>query len=208
MKELLDWLLGLEKELTDYNPWLVEDDEDYEKDEDDYIALGYYEAYEEIIAKIQDTLRKQEVQDMDAVRFIKERNRMCSKQITCNANPCPMKNKMVNIMFCEHEEIGSIVCKRFIFKHPEEAVQVVEQWAKDNPPEIDWAKVPVGTHVKVKNFGNTNWNPAIYDFGLYLPNAVHKFVVLDDDRENATNLLWYDFCKFADDVDPEPYYED
>ena len=61
MKELLDWLLGLEKELIDYNPWLVEDDEDYEKDEDDYIALGYYEAYEEIIAKIQNTLRKQEV---------------------------------------------------------------------------------------------------------------------------------------------------
>ena len=61
MKELLDWLLGLEKVLIDYNPWLVEDDEDYEKDEDDYIALGYYEAYEEVIAKIQNTLRKQEV---------------------------------------------------------------------------------------------------------------------------------------------------
>ena len=61
MRELLDWLLGLEEELIDYNPWLVEDDEDYEKDEDDYIAVGYYEAYEEVIAKIQAELRKQEV---------------------------------------------------------------------------------------------------------------------------------------------------
>ena len=61
MKELLDWLLGLEKVLIDYNPWLVEDDEDYEKDEDDYITVGYYEAYEEVIAKIQAELRKQEV---------------------------------------------------------------------------------------------------------------------------------------------------
>ena len=144
---------------------------------------------------------------MDAVRFIKERNRMCGRQVTCNANPCPMAKRIIDgENDYNYADVGT--CKSYMLKHPEEAVRIVEQWSKDNPPEIDWTKVPVGTHVKVKNFGNTNWNPAIYDFGLYLPNAVHKFVVLDDDRENATNLLWYDFCKLADDVDPEPYYGD
>ena len=145
---------------------------------------------------------------MDAVRFIKERNRMCGRQITCHTNPCPMAKGIIDRENGCYADIGVNTCKSFIFKHPEEAVQVVEQWSKDNPPEIDWTKVPVGTHVQVKDFRNVNWNPAIYDFGLYLSNAVHKFVVLDDDRENATNLLWYDFCKLADDVDPTPYYKD
>lgn len=149
---------------------------------------------------------------MDAVRFIKERNRMCNKHHLCFVDEdevcCRMVKKMVAMDCCDYRDADTIICAAFLNKYPEEAVQVVEQWSKDNPPVIDWTKVSVGTHVQVKDFSNTNWNPAIYEFGLYLPNAPHKFIVLDDDRENAQSLLWYDFCKLADDVDPTPYYKD
>lgn len=147
---------------------------------------------------------------MDAVKFIKEKNRMCDKYCLCVKDTvwCRMADKMVDMDCCGSRDVDAIMCTAFVNKYPEEAVQVVEQWSKDNPPEIDWTKVPVGTHVRVKNYDNINWNPATYEFGLYLPAAPHKFIILDDEREKAKDCMWYDFCKLADDVDPEPYYKD
>jgi len=147
---------------------------------------------------------------MDAVKFIKEKKRMCDKHCLCVEDTvwCRMADKMVDMGYCGSRDVDTIMCATFVNDHPEEAVQVVEQWAKDNPREIDWMKVPVGTPVLVKNYSDSYWYQGVYEFALYLPNAPHEFGVLNDDRESATMILWYDFCKLADDVDPEPYYKD
>lgn len=55
LKELLDWLLEEQSKLG----WAVGECPDgYEKYPEDYITEGYYEAYEEVIAKIQYMLYK------------------------------------------------------------------------------------------------------------------------------------------------------
>ena len=57
---------------------------------------------------------------MDAMKFFEERDRMCfAHPIVCNG--CPLSEKFIGI------------CLVWCVKHPEEAIAVVEQWAKEHP---------------------------------------------------------------------------
>lgn len=58
---------------------------------------------------------------MDAVKFLEIRKRMCS-ELACYE--CPLG----------YEEDGFMLCKAFTeHENFEEAVQIVEEWAKNNP---------------------------------------------------------------------------
>lgn len=61
---------------------------------------------------------------MDAVKFLKERKRMC-QSFRCT--------------FCDgcliHKERGKLLCFEFFEKHPEQSVAIVEKWSKEHPQE-------------------------------------------------------------------------
>lgn len=58
---------------------------------------------------------------MDAVQFIKERNRICRKYFPDGCIGCPLKD----ISGCNHLE--------FMRNKEEDIVSVVEQWSKEHP---------------------------------------------------------------------------
>lgn len=56
---------------------------------------------------------------MDAVKFMKERNRMCKASSACAG--CALHDKATGL------------CPKWCFENPEEAVAAVEKWAKEHP---------------------------------------------------------------------------
>lgn len=56
---------------------------------------------------------------MDAVKFMKERNRMCKASGACAG--CALRDKATGL------------CPKWCFEHPEEAVAAVEKWAEEHP---------------------------------------------------------------------------
>lgn len=60
---------------------------------------------------------------MDAVEFIKEHDRMC-KALKSSCEECELSIK--NNDTCEY-------CAEYLAEHPAEAVEIVEQWAKEHP---------------------------------------------------------------------------
>lgn len=65
---------------------------------------------------------------MDAVEFLKEKGRMCRTILIVGGF----------VGRCDECEIGKRrasgqMCDKYIVKHPEEAVAIVEQWAKEHP---------------------------------------------------------------------------
>lgn len=60
---------------------------------------------------------------MDAVEYLKERDRMCnSPALFCGS--CRLRAEAAR---------GHETCVKYIKEHPEEAVETVEQWAKEHP---------------------------------------------------------------------------
>ena len=66
---------------------------------------------------------------MDAVKFIREYDRMCDSFSGCAG--------------CEIDKHlhGEMWCKAYIRRHPEEAVAIVEQWAKEHPAKTRQTEV-------------------------------------------------------------------
>lgn len=67
---------------------------------------------------------------MDAVEFLKEKNRMCNSFDDC------CKDKESHTFFCElHIKLNETreTCAEYIKNHPEEAVVIVEKWSKAHP---------------------------------------------------------------------------
>lgn len=63
---------------------------------------------------------------MDAVRFLKERRRMCDCYPVCS-DSCPVYHLLGKY---------SMGCSAIIGKHTEEYVAAVEKWSKDQPIKI------------------------------------------------------------------------
>lgn len=59
---------------------------------------------------------------MDAVKFIKERKRMCNERPCAT---CPL--------FAVHQLEYLPACKEWCMDHPEASVTVVEKWAEEHP---------------------------------------------------------------------------
>ena len=63
---------------------------------------------------------------MDAVKFLKEKKRMCDSfdDYCTDCTGCKIESKM-----------SGMHCAEYIEKHPEQAVAIVEKWAEEHPPE-------------------------------------------------------------------------
>lgn len=61
---------------------------------------------------------------MDAVKFLKERKRMCQSFRGTSCDGCLI-----------HKERGKLLCFEFFEKHPEQSVAIVEKWSKEHPQE-------------------------------------------------------------------------
>lgn len=60
---------------------------------------------------------------MDAVKFLKEKAKMCSKYSSCS-----------KCRFYENEvEPAGMDCKKFVDTYPERAAEFFEDWSKENP---------------------------------------------------------------------------
>jgi len=58
---------------------------------------------------------------MEAVKFLKERERMC------------MTLNRTGYESCEGCELDDVDCMKYILAYPEKAVSMVEKWSNDNP---------------------------------------------------------------------------
>ena len=59
---------------------------------------------------------------MDAVKFLKQKDRMCNSFSLCSQ--CPMSALKNN---------RNVSCIQLHERYPEEVVRIVEQWSKENP---------------------------------------------------------------------------
>lgn len=66
---------------------------------------------------------------MDAVEYIKEAKRICKSRGVCKSvsNKCPLLDEN------GHCTATADICAADVIEKTEKAVQIVEQWAKDNP---------------------------------------------------------------------------
>lgn len=66
---------------------------------------------------------------MDAVEYIKEAKRICKSRSVCKSvsGKCPLLDEN------GHCTATADICAEDIIEKTEKAVQIVEQWAKDNP---------------------------------------------------------------------------
>lgn len=62
---------------------------------------------------------------MDAVKFLKEKKRMCELYDECQ--PCPVYDKR------SEPQYESYSCDQFVSCFPEKAVKIVEKWSKEHP---------------------------------------------------------------------------
>lgn len=62
---------------------------------------------------------------MDAVNFIKEKNRMCDSISRCDM--CDLHGR-------------TTTCREFVRDYPEEAVKIVEKWGNEHPVMTNGAK--------------------------------------------------------------------
>lgn len=62
---------------------------------------------------------------MDAVKFLKEKNRMCDRYYSNDCKRCPLQPAP--------EDGGYASCKQFEEEDPDEVVLNVEEWSKENP---------------------------------------------------------------------------
>lgn len=60
---------------------------------------------------------------MDAIKFMKEKKRMCNSYSACT-EACLLKKPM---------DENRLTCIGYCFAHPEDAVAIVEKWSKDHP---------------------------------------------------------------------------
>ena len=60
---------------------------------------------------------------MDAIKFMKEKKRMCESYSAC-IEACPLKIPVYE---------NGFTCIRYCFDNPEKAVEIVEKWSADHP---------------------------------------------------------------------------
>ena len=66
---------------------------------------------------------------MDAVKFLREKVRMCNENSTCNQ--CELYKSEI--------DCTGISCKKWMEEYPEDAVAFVEKWASEHPSKPDRA---------------------------------------------------------------------
>lgn len=103
---------------------------------------------------------------MDAVKFIKERKRMC------NGRPCATCP-----LFTVHRLEYLHDCKDWCMDHPEASVTVVEKWAEEHPRETRQSEF-------LKQWPNAKMNP--FTGTVDVPPCYLDKSFLDECPENAS----------------------
>ena len=104
---------------------------------------------------------------MDAVKFIKERKRMCNGR-PCAA--CPL--------FAVHQLEYLPNCNEWCMDHPEASVTVVEKWAEEHPCKTRQSEF-------LKQWPNAKMNP--FTGTVDVPPCSLDKSLLDECREHVSN---------------------
>lgn len=104
---------------------------------------------------------------MDAVKFIKERKRMC------NGRPCATCP-----LFAVHQLECLPHCKTWCMDHPEASVTVVEKWAEEHPGKTRQSDF-------LKQWPNAKMNP--FTGTVDVPPCSLDKSLLDECREHVSN---------------------
>lgn len=130
--------------------------------------------------------------------FFQELKRCCITRISCDDCFMNPSNK-------------SKGCADYLLYHPQEAIESLQEWSDNNPPKIDWLKVPVNTPVMIRNYNNDKTIPwERRYFAVYLPNVECKFLCFGSElpQKRTKNVEYWRYCKLADEVDPTPYLKE
>lgn len=104
---------------------------------------------------------------MDAMKFIKERKRMC------NGRPCATCP-----LFAVHQLEYLPNCKEWCMDHPEASVTVVEMWAEEHPSKTRQSEF-------LKQWPNAKMNP--FTGTVDIPPCSLNKSYLDECREHVSN---------------------
>ena len=108
---------------------------------------------------------------MDAVEFLKEKDRMC--RATCIVGGFVGR--------CDECEIGRQrerrqTCNGYMIKHPEEAVKIVERWAKEHPRKTRQSEfLKMFPRASMANNGTIDFCPNSFDKEFTCPEKVNIY---------------------------------
>ena len=68
---------------------------------------------------------------MDAIKFMKEKKRMCESYTAC-IEACPLKKLVYE---------NGFTCIRYCFDNPEKAVEIVEKWSSEHPAKTRQSEI-------------------------------------------------------------------
>jgi len=81
-------------------------------------------------------------------------------------------------------------------------------------PEIDWSKVPMGTHVWVRDDEESEWWPTLFvgyclgEKPTYLCSATDLWVLSKRNGNLLKSNSKWKFCKLDRGIDPRPFYKE
>lgn len=108
---------------------------------------------------------------MDAVKFLKEKERMCNRYQSLNCKGCPLEPAP--------EYGGYISCEQFAEEDPDEVVSNVEEWSENNPILTNAMKFEqiFGTLTPIAKL--INESPKYWDMEYETPINVGEFKALN-----------------------------
>lgn len=121
---------------------------------------------------------------MDAIKFMKEKKRMCNSYSECT-EICPLKKLM---------DENRLTCLGYCFAHPEEAVSIVEEWSKEHPAKTRQSELlRMFPNARMTELGSLKICPTDVDrniecSGENCTNCRRKYWLTEADGTN-TNLI-------------------
>ena len=114
---------------------------------------------------------------MDAVKFLKEKKRMCDKYSDCTGCPASEKNTKFDIGCGSLEE-----------QFPEEFVAIVEKWSAENPIKTRQSEfLKLHPNAKIDSSGVLAVCPLHIDTGAV---DICNLINLNDDCEKCRKEYW------------------
>lgn len=131
---------------------------------------------------------------MDTLEFLKKFQKMCTSCKDCIYCPCSPEKCLVNSPIDMTEDELT------------QFINIVEEWVKEHPVEIDWSKVPEDTPVYVRQ-KETDRKVRRY-FSKYYPDYEKPFQCYVDGQTSWTSndaITYWVHCELAREEDIEKY---
>lgn len=133
---------------------------------------------------------------MDALKFVKDFRRLCYFYDCCVDCPCfKVSNENCNLLSFD-------LTDKEIIKY----IEIVEEWTKEHPIEIDWLKVPANTPVYVRQ-RETDEKINRY-FEKYYPDSEEPFHCYSGGQTSWSSdglTSSWPYCELAREEDIEKY---